>query len=239
MMSSADKHLVYSLKDLESFAKSQDWAEHYKAYSWGEDSWENGFPGILGLELELTKAAGRNYIKKEHIIKISSWARLKNLQKMECPETFTLTTKTDVDLAEVLKRMKFYVKGLGPASMSKVIRFAFPAYAGAIDTRLVRVFGMGDPDSKRHEWLNLEVANNGFGWQIPEAQAAWPSDYLRWINILRYLASALNTAGVQCPHPDSFPTSGLRVKGKWLCADVEMALFAYATKELSQPNSRF
>jgi hypothetical protein len=59
-------------------------------------------------------------------------------------------------------------------------------------------------------------------------------DYFRWLDILEHLKNQLNLKGIQCPHPDSFVMSGLREKGIWTCADVEMALFAYSSGILKQ-----
>jgi len=44
------------------------------------------------------------------------------------------------------------------------------------------------------------------------------------------LAHHLNETGVACPHPDAYVECELRSGGKWYCADVETALFSYATQ---------
>ena len=54
--------------------------------------------------------------------------------------------------SEILQRK---IKGLGPTYLSKVLRFALPSEFGAIDTRIVRVVGMGDPTSKQQNWLSI------------------------------------------------------------------------------------
>jgi hypothetical protein len=122
--------------------------------------------------------------------------------------------------------------GVGPTYISKVLRFSLPQEYGAIDTRCVRVFGHGDPVVHRHDWLKLRVHNSGSGWYI--ANTNWPDDYASWVNILRYFASALPA---NCPHPVTFVRSGLRKQGVWVCADVEMALFAYASQHTNRAKS--
>jgi len=87
--------------------------------------------------------------------------------------------------------------GLGPTYLSKVIRFALPEEYGAIDTRIVRVVGQGDPASRQHNWLALRVRNDGYGWYIPKVQVTWPNDYAKWINILRFLQVNLITLTIR------------------------------------------
>jgi hypothetical protein len=123
-------------------------------------------------------------------------------------------------------------RGLGPTYLSKVLRFALPSEFGAIDTRIVRVVGNGDSNSKEQSWLSLKVRNDGYGWYIPENQSAWPKDYSRWINILRFFAQLLNNSGKLCPHPKDFVINGLRTAGVWTCADIEMAIFSHVSKHL-------
>jgi hypothetical protein len=130
-------------------------------------------------------------------------------------------------LLEPLQALQSRTRGLGPTYLSKVLRFAVPEHYGAIDSRCVRVLGQGDPSAVQHDWLELRVRNDGYGWYIPKAQSAWPSDYGLWLAILHYVAFNLK---VPCPHPRAFIEKRLRREGRWACADVEMALFTYATR---------
>jgi hypothetical protein len=118
-------------------------------------------------------------------------------------------------------------KGIGPTYLTKVLRFGSPIEYGAIDTRCVRVFGEGDPTSQQHRWLRLHVRNYGYGWYIPRTQRDWPTEYGVWVNILRYFSQLLPG---DCPHPTAFKESGLRLRNEWACSDIEMALFAYASR---------
>ncbi|MBO8183552.1 MAG: hypothetical protein H0Z28_12325 [Archaeoglobus sp.] len=52
-------------------------------------------------------------------------------------------------------------------------------------------------------------------------------EYVKWIGILEYLCHALNES-LRCPHPRIFVRYKLRQEGVWSCADVEMALHAFA-----------
>jgi hypothetical protein len=117
--------------------------------------------------------------------------------------------------------------GIGPTYFSKVLRFGLPQEYGALDSRCVRVFGKGDPHAQRQNWLAIIVRNDGYGWYIPKTQAKWPSAYGIWIDILRFFAEKLPH---NCPHPQGFVNSALRLENKWNCADVEMALFTYASQ---------
>lgn len=227
---------------LTSFAKLWDFAELYKGYHWGIDTWENGFPNILRLEADITEAAKNDLIGKEQVLSVVSWGKLRNPASVKCPETFSLQLYENErphreiakDPARPLRALAILnIKGLGPTYLSKILRFALPQEFGAIDTRIVRVTGVGDPDSKKCAWLALKTRNDGYGWYIPKNQPAWPNEYPKWINILRFLAHDLNSSRKVCPHPANFVKTGLRQPGTWACADVEMALFSYASKHLA------
>lgn len=128
----------------------------------------------------------------------------------------------DKNPENIAQMLQDSTKQLGPTYVSKVLRFALPVHFGAIDTRCVRMFG----EDSDHRWVSLKVVDYGYGPYIETASSRWPRGYGTWINILRYFAHHLPT---NCPHPQNFVDSGLRTKGVWTCADVEMALFAYAS----------
>lgn len=228
----------YLKKELEIFANQQDFATLYKEYGWKKDVWERGFPDILRLEVEVAKTAKNNFLTKENIISIAGWGNLRNIRRVKCPETLKLplyeNDKPNAGIRqnplEPLLILQKNTRGLGPTYLSKVLRFALPPEFGALDTRIVRVVGNGDSDSKQQSWLSLKVRNDGYGWYIPKNQPAWPREYSNWINILRFFAQLLNNSGKPCPHPKGFVINGLRTAGAWVCADVEMAIFSYATK---------
>jgi len=148
-------------------------------------------------------------------------------------ENERLSQKVKEEPSFFIRTLQEQIRGLGPTYLSKLLRFALPQEFGAIDTRIVRVVGMGDSQSKLQEWLCLKVRNDGYGWYIPKNQSAWPSEYSKWINILRFCAHFLNNSGKLCPHPEGFLTNDLRKRGIWACVDVEMALFSYASKHLN------
>ena len=98
-----------------------------------------------------------------------------------------------------------------------------PQRCGAIDTNLVKEFGKSN--KRRRPWLNWSVTKGSWGAYLHPS----PTQYRRWQLILRHIASSLNLKKRPCPHPRMFTKSGLREKNVWYPADVEMALFAYAT----------
>lgn len=232
---------------LGDFVRNYDFIELYRKYSWGKDTWQNGFPNILQLEIKITKAAKNNLLKKEDVLSVAKWGNLRNRQGVECSETVTLPLfenedpdkKIEEDPSSLIGILQGKIKGLGPTYLSKVLRFALPSEFGAIDTRIVRVVGMGDPKSKQQSWLSLRVRNYGYGWYIPKNQSAWPKEYSKWINILRFCAHFLNNSGTPCPHPESFLKNDLRRRGIWACADVEMALFSYTSEYLNSKEGDF
>lgn len=237
------QNLPYALKkSLIMFYREQDFIKLYKAYSWEGDTYPNGFPNILKLETCLKRAAMNNQITKQHLIFVAKWGKYRNLKRIKCPAgtlKIRLYRENNLPLRYLsgdpirpIVSLQRQVKGLGPTYLSKVIRFALPDEYGAIDTRIVRVFGHGDPASKKQSWLDMKAVNYDYGWYIPREQAAWPKDYAKWVNILRFFADILNNPKNQCscPHPANFVNQGLRLKSVWICADVEMALFSYVSK---------
>lgn len=231
---------VYLKSDLENFAKNHDFIALYKEYCWGTDSWQNGFLNILRLEIEISKTAKNNLLRKENIFSVVRWGNLRNIQRIKCPETLVLPLYENAHLNEeiaenplkLLSILQENIERLGPTYLSKVLRFALPSEFGAIDTRIIRVVGNGDLSSKQQNWLSLKVRNDGYGWYIPKNQPAWPQEYSKWINILRFFAYFLNNSGILCPHPEGFLRNDLRKRDIWMCADVEMALFSYASKQI-------
>jgi len=229
-------------RDLKAFLGTHDFIKPYKGYSWQADTWPSGFPQILKLELVLTRGAKTASLGKEEILSVPQSGRLRNTARIRCPAILALplyehngTSKAiEEDVLTPLDVLETETKGLGPTYLTKILRFALPGQFGAIDTRIVRVVGMGDPASKQKDWLSLSVRNDGYGWYISGTQAFWPEDYQKWINILRFLAQSLNNQGRSCPHPEGFLTAGLRTQGIWACADIEMALFSYASGVLPQ-----
>ena len=120
------------------------------------------------------------------------------------------------------------MKGFGPTFASKLLHFAVPQVFGALDSRLVRIFGNA---AFEYPLLDLYAEKCNKRWQIP-AQKGWPGEYGTWIRILNYLADRLNREGKSCPHPENYYKTGLREKGVWLPADVETSLFSYASLQL-------
>ena len=231
-------------EDLKDFARQHDFAELYRKYNWtkgtAKDTWENGFPCILELEKNMTVKAKRNLVKEKDVRQVAKWGgQNKNVKWCETVDLSLYDKSGDFRnkirecpsiAVQILNKQKEkgLIRGLAVTYLSKVLRFAAPSEFGAIDTRIVRVFGQGDSNSKRHDWLYLKVYKGGRGWYI--SQIAWPRHYSRWIRILRCLAYSLNESNETCPHPQAFLTNGLRKQGIWECADVEMALWAYASQ---------
>jgi hypothetical protein len=226
------------LERLNAFLRDSDFAALYAAYWWQDDTHRNGFPDILRLEAQIGRNAKADGVKLDDVHAVAAWGNLRNPKGivgspvvLEREAMFggqdAALPALHEDPALPLRCLESRIKGIGPTYLSKVLRFAMPHEYGAIDTRCIRVFGRGGPASKHHEWLALEVRNYGAGWHIPRTQPAWPDGYAQWVDILRHFAAALPA---NCPHPKGFLEQGLRKRGQWTCADVEMALFSYASR---------
>ena len=221
---------------IQRFLANHDLSSLYRAYKWGQDTWENGFPDMRQLEVDLTRHAKQGYVTKTDIMKVADWGGLRNKQRVQCPDIVKISLYGGNDVAEFFRarpsdalRTLKAVEGLGPTYQSKILMFSRPQFYGAIDTRLVTVFGRGNNLIKGLKWILLRVAPGPY---IPETQSSWPGEYDTWIEILHHIASLCNSRGHKCPHPDEYIAIGLREKGIWIAADVETALFSYASKRL-------
>lgn len=235
------RNLPLDLQDrLSEFAQAHDFAELYKSYAWEQDTHQEGFPRILALEKSIRENALTNRISVKQIHDIAEWGKLPSINSIECSAdavNVRLCQSNGLPLPELaddpltpLNELDGQTKGLGPTYLSKVLRFCLPSEYGSLDTRIVRVVGNGDRNSKRNSWLSLGVATTDHRFYIPRYQARWPSDYGVWTNILRFFANSLNNSNIQsCPHPAAFAEKKLREEGTWTCADVEMAIFSYAS----------
>lgn len=227
---------------LDSFLETKTFVDLYSSYNWKKDRLDNGFPDIFSLENRLVLSKHATGVDLSEIKCVAKWGG--NHKEIigpaivlpKCSLVGDDGTPNPGLESDPLKPLKQFanVKNIGPTYYSKVLRFALPQEYGAIDTRLVRVFGEGD--RAEHQWLTLSAKESAKNrWYIPEIQSGWPSEYRKWINILRYFASKLEN---NCPHPQSFVDAGLRETGVWGCADVEMALFSYASQQLKPRLSR-
>ncbi len=229
-------------KRIDGFLAVHDLRSLYRRYEWGGDTWENGFPAMRQLEIDLTMAVKHRYLTKTHVISVARWGRLRNIKRISCPELMSFSLYEGDDMTEffgsppsfALRLLRDSIRGIGPTYLSKILMFGRPQLYGAIDTRLVRVFGTVGGDTEGLRWLSLNVKTFGYGWYIPEYQASWPGEFDTWISILHHIADLCNSRGHECPHPDEYIRAGLRQKGTWIAADVETALFAHASQRLGK-----
>ena len=222
---------------LDAFMAEWDFRCLYKLYNWGRDNHSDGFPDILQMEIQLTSHAKAGGVTEDDIRSVLIWGGRSGRRRVG---RFTASVKPPLSGAklyspngapiaalklnpfEPVRELRQNTSHIGPTYLSKVLRFALPQEYGAIDTRCAQAF-----DS----WVPLTVRDYGYGPYIAE-DGKWPDGYSIWINILRYIAHKLNAKQINCPHPKGFVDAGLRDGKTWTCADVEMALFSYATHML-------
>ena len=223
--------------ELNAFAAANNFPDLYRAYAWRNDTYANGFPDIYCLESRLIRSDRTTGISVDDVKALAAWGAMPNQGRIRGPATIaprnTLHNAAGGPAATLaahpltpLTAIQAQLHGVGPTYQSKVLRFGLPQEYGAIDTRCGRVFGHGDAGAHRHDWINLRTRKSGYRWYISSTQASWPDEYGMWIDILRYLAATLPS---NCTHPAAFTQAGLRHQGRWECADVEMALFSYAS----------
>lgn len=178
-----------------SFAGGVDWAELY---------FRQNFSLIIELETRTQAHFSLGYLTRGDILEIARWHMPDS--KIECPKTIRFDHQ-EVGIEQLLRILEIKFEGAGVLFYTTIIRFMVPTEAGSLDTELLQVFG------DKMKWL--APIENRFDWLV---------EYLKWNNILGFLASWLNEQGIVCPHPDGL----VREQGKWVCADVQMALSVYA-----------
>lgn len=222
---------------LDAFRAANSFSDLYCGYSWRNDTHAKGFPDIYRLESRLAHSDRTTGISLDDVMAVAAWGAMRHQSRITggiviTPQnTFRSAGGAPSEAIEEnplapLAIIRSHLSGVGPTYGTKVLRFGLPQEYGAIDTRCVRVFGRGDIGAQQHDWIGLCARNEGCGWYIPSSQARWPTDFEIWIDILRYFAATLPN---DCPHPNVFTQSGLRHQRRWTCADVEMALFSYAS----------
>jgi hypothetical protein len=213
----------------------------YNTYTWDNDSPEKSHQALFDLEMEIFPAAKSNSFNREHLIKIAEWGGHPNPKKINCPDPLRIPLYSGnrpalclfYEPVNAICMIEGRVGGFGPTFSSKLLHFAVPRIFGALDTRLVRIFGMSSEDPESYQFLNLNVLRPDKGRpSIPKTQENWPEEYGTWVAILNQMADYLNRNQIACKHPEQYYHENLREKDTWLPADVETALFSYASKVL-------
>ena len=221
------------------FLQEQNMIDLYRTYEWEGDTYKNEFSELFQLEKEISSAAKNYSLNLSHLKKIAVWGRHQNPQNISSPNHLNITLYSNDEPVPWLSKepvnaiciIDGRVRGFGPTFSSKLLHFAVPQIFGALDTRLVRIFGKESEDSKHYKFLNLKVLRPKRGRpSISPKQDGWPEEYGTWIAILNHMAELLNQHEISCPHPEQYIQTGLREKNKWLPADVETALFSYASQ---------
>lgn len=220
--------MTFDFKEANHFIKQNDLQQLYKSYKWRNDQWSSGFSDIAALEQIFKMERKKHYVSRNAVLRVVDWGKLRN-PRVTCPDRIEFIHDELSEPRRIYPRLYVNISGLGPTYLSKLIRFMCPETAGAIDTRIVRVFGSGDSSVSKSKLIDLKVSNNGYGWYINKNQTKWPNEYFVWLQTLSKLRDVLNDNHISCPHPDNFVDLSLREEGKWTNADVEMALFAYCS----------
>jgi len=216
------------------FVDHQDWVRLYKDYQWQTDTWEQGFPDILRLEMQLRCSIQKGEIKKQDILDVANWGKLSSPSRITSPESISLSKEflhDGIPLLQALTTLEQNIRGLGVTYLSEILRFSFPNQAGALDSRMVQVFGIGDPSVNQYQWLTIRARKSGSGWYVYRNRM-WHMEYEKWLSILSKMVTLINTKEIPCPHPQNFLDVGLRTEDIWTSADVGMAIFSYVTNAI-------
>jgi len=202
-----------------SVTKGWAFEQLYTCYRWQGDSHENGFRNMTRLEQRLRL---RSRMTGKDILAVAAWGRLpgRRARLVSGPvDIGALDAKAAGNAASLIRDVKQKIRGFGLAFTSKLLRFYDPVRFGVLDSVLARSWPA----------LGLQVCSGARGSYVPATMEAFKS-YATWVTTLACIASRLNAAHRTCPHPPVLLAKRLREKGRWTCADVEMALFAKAKR---------
>jgi DNA-directed RNA polymerase subunit alpha len=173
------------------FLEPLGWADLYVNYQWHNDTWDNGFPGIFKLETQMQKSLQNSFITREDILKVIHRGDYYPFS-FSCPESIPMPNiiQDEITLLQTLNNLEQNINRIGVTYFSKILRFAYPYYAGGIDSNIIRVFGLGDPTVNQYQWLTLRVRNLISGW-IAFRSKMWHSEFLKWQLILSKIVSLL------------------------------------------------
>jgi hypothetical protein len=173
---------------VDSLLQEQKFPKWYRSYTWKDDTWKTGFPDLFRLEQRISRAARERAIGEQHLLEIAEWGGLRNKKRISCPKCIKIRLYGKDAPAGWLKKepekavwlLENQILGFGPSYSSKILHFAVPQVFGAIDTRLVRIFGQGDEAAQRYPLLDLKVTKTGSGWAIFSNQNGWPDEFGTW-----------------------------------------------------------
>ena len=185
-------------KKLDDFLANpqNDFANLYRSYSWRSDihKCDDGFINICRLENRLINNTNLTLKDIESVIKwgnpgdmtLRPWIKDKalfNKFRGQLADVRLIKTKPGI----LALNLATSVINVGATYASKVLRFICPLQYGAIDTRLVQVFGKHNAASECHQWIpSLIVRERSI--EAYDAYFGWHPGYAKWINILRYFA---------------------------------------------------
>ena len=234
-------------KTIEIFLHEEKIVDLYKSYEWKNDTYQTNFSDLFELEKEAISAAKANFFKLYLLKKIGTWGNHPDSESISCEDPLNIIFYSNnspvpwlkKDPVKAIRIIEANVNGYGPTFSSKLLHFAVPQIFGALDTRLVRVFGKNSEDIKKYQLLDLKVNRPKKGRpSINVTKSVWPKEYGTWVGILNNFADYLNQNNIICPHPEPYVQKGLRVKNQWLPADVETALFSYASHVIKENKKR-
>jgi hypothetical protein len=71
------------VSQLNEFIQSNDLTELYTSYIWGNDTFQDGFPDILKLEVQLTESDKKQGIRLRDVKDVARWGKLRNIDRID------------------------------------------------------------------------------------------------------------------------------------------------------------
>lgn len=205
------------VKDFPALLHQYSWDANHAAFGWPPDTLANGFAWIVSLEERFAEAVERRDLPIQLIAELILWGGNQNNILRRFSKGIRDNDEYDHLARHVIDQLDnpseaiqaaLTFRGFGLAYASKLIRFCRPSMYGALD-RLIR-------SRLGH---NLPVIHNG---NVVSMQTG----YLAFLQIIDSYKQVLRE------HEVIRPAYGPRGSSRdWTSAEVEMALFAWATQQ--------
>jgi len=202
-------------KDFPALLHQYSWDANHAAFGWPPDTLANGFAWIVSLEERFAEAAERGDLPVQRVAELILWGGNQNNILRNFSQGIRDNNEYDILSRRVIDQLDnpgeaiqaaLAFRGLGLAYASKLLRFCRPSVYGALDGRIRTRLGGNLPTIRAGNIILMQTG------------------YLAFLRITDSYKQVLRE------HQIIRPAYGPRGSSlDWTVAEVEMALFAWAS----------
>lgn len=204
------------LQNFPKLLSMYQWDDYHAAFGWPPDCIDEGFPWIVALENRFRAAIEQNGFPPASLVtEVILWggnqnnvlSRFARVVRGKGYEPFIRKVADNLDDPSRALQSAMALKGFGLTYGSKLLRFCRPRDYGALDSR-------------------IQAALKGELGSVPTTGPKQGSYYKEYVGLLREYQRGLQDAKILRPGYGPRTAST-----EWTAAEVEMALFAWASSQ--------